>query len=389
MKRLLLALCALLCGLPVHSAVTQASSSGYLVTFKAAIKAPPAKVFAALPQVAAWWHPDHTYAGNSAGLSIEMRAGGCFCERWEGNSIEHARVLYVAREKALRLEGSLGPLQEMAVNGVMNFAMAPAGEDTALTFTYRVRGSADAGLDKTSATVDKVLGEQVQRLVRFVETGSPVPLPPPKPLEDQFFSSDGVRLRFVDEAKGVDPVILLHDQGTSIEPQWVETGIMRELVRQDIFRVVALDLRGHGRSDKAAEALGPENARDVLRLMDHLGISRAHVVGYGLGANIAAYLAAVHPERLVTITLAGGAHARGGPFAVTDEQMTRTPVPALGLIGSRDPAVGDLLSLRRVMPRLVRMISLDGETHASAPRNPEFVGAILYFLRYHPARLVQ
>jgi pimeloyl-ACP methyl ester carboxylesterase len=79
---------------------------------------------------------------------------------------------------------------------------------------------------------------------------------------------------------------------------------------------------------------------------------------------------------------------RGHGRSVTDEQMMAVKAPTLGLVGAKDPALRELVRLKARMPRLVRMVSLQDETHGSAPRNPEFVGAILYFLRYHPARLV-
>lgn len=378
---------------PALATLGKVTPSGYVVTVTAPVKARPRAVFAAMQQVGRWWSNEHTYSGNAGHMTLAFQAGGCFCERWNQNSIEHARVLYVDAEKfALRLEGGLGPLQEMAVNGIMDFRLAPRGDDTSLTFTYRVRGSADAGLDKTAAIVDRVLTEQVTRLVLFAETGSPVPLPPPEPPKDQFFNSNGVDIRYVEGASGADPVILLHDRGSSIEEQWIDTKVMPTLVHQAIFRVIAMDLRGHGKSGKAK--LDVEAARDVVRLMDHLKIPRAHIVGYGLGANIAAYLAVAHPDRMITMVLAGG--ARVAPtvqddlreLAVTDEQAKEVKTPALGLVGTGDPAMGDLLRLKAVMPRLARMVSLEGETHGTAPRNPEFVLAIQYFLRYHPARLV-
>jgi pimeloyl-ACP methyl ester carboxylesterase len=377
---------------PALAELGKVTPSGYLVTIKVPIKATPRATFIAIQQVGKWWSDDHTYSGHAGHMTLEYRAGGCFCERWNNNSIEHARVLYVERDKALRLQGSLGPLQQMAVNGIMDFKLAARGDDTSLTFTYRVRGSADDGLDKTAAVVDRVLTEQVTRLARYAETGSAVPLPPPQPLKDQFFTSEGVRIRYVEDADGSDPVILLHDRGSSIEEQWIDTKVMGTLVHQQIFRVIAMDLRGHGKSDKAK--LDAEAARDVVRLMDHLKIARAHVVGYGLGANIATYLSVAHPDRLVTMTLAGGAHVppTAGDdrreLAVTDEQMKAVKVPALGLVGTQDPALRELVQLKATMPRLGRMVSLEGETHGSAPRNPEFVVAIQYFLRYHPARLV-
>lgn len=378
---------------PALAALGTVTPSGYVVTINAPIKARPRAVFTALQQVGKWWSGEHTYSGNPGHMTIAFQAGGCFCERWNHNSIEHARVLYVDADKlALRLEGALGPLQEMAVNGIMDFRLEPRGDDTWLNFTYRVRGSPDAGLDKIASAVDRVLGEQVARLALFAETGSPVPLPPPEPPKDRFFSSNGVDIRYIEGASGADPVILLHDAGSSIEEQWIETKIMPTLVQQEIFRVIAMDLRGHGKSGKAK--LDVEAARDVVRLMDHLKIQRAHIVGYGLGANIAIYLAVAHPDRLITMVLAGGARVPPGApaelaeLAVTDQQAKAVKSPALGLIGTADPAMRDLLQLKAVMPRLARMVSIEGETHGSLPRHPEFVLAIQYFLRYHPARLV-
>lgn len=381
---------------PALATVSNVSPSGFLVTIKSTLRTSPKTAFTALQQVGGWWNGEHTFSGKAGAMTLEMRAGGCLCERWDGISVEHGRVIHVVREKAVRIEGALGPLQEMAVNGIMHFAMEAAGDDTTLTFTYRVRGSPEAGLDKMAGAVDRVMTEQLTRLVRFVETGAPVAVVPPPPLPDQYFSSNGVRLRYVEDGRGADPVVLLHDRGSSIEEQWIATGVMPALIRHGIFRVIALDLRGHGKSDKPQPAvIDAEMARDVERLMAHLSIRRAHVVGYGLGANIAARLSTLHPERFITMTLAGGAHVRAGGtddrqgLAVTDEQMRVVPVPTLGLLGTRDPALRDLVQLKSVMPRLVRMVSLEGFTHESAPRNPEFELAIQYFLRYHPGSLVK
>ncbi len=396
LARLLCAALLPLAAAPALAAVSNATPSGFLVTIKQTLRTSPKTAFTQLQQVGSWWNGEHTYSGKATAMTLELRAGGCFCERWDGSSVEHGRVIYVARDKAVRIEAALGPLQEMAVKGIMHFALEPAGDDTVVTLTYRVRGSPDAALDKLAATVDRVLAEQMTRFQRFVETGAPAPVAPPPPLADQFFSSDGVRLRYAEEGGGPDPVILLHDRGASIEEQWVATGIMPMLVSQGIFRVIALDLRGHGKSDKPQPAvIDAEMASDVERLMAHLGIRRAHVVGYGLGANIAARLSTMHPGRFITMTLAGGAHVRAGGtddrqgLAVTDEQMKAVPVPTLGLIGTRDPALRELLQLKSVMPRLVRMVSFEDFSHESTPRNPEFVLAIQYFLRYHPGSLVK
>jgi uncharacterized protein YndB with AHSA1/START domain len=159
---------ALGASLPLAAATSEVTPQSYLVTHRAEVAASPAAVYTALGQVGRWWNGQHTYSGRPENLTVDLRAGGCFCEHWDGNSVEHARVIYAARDKALRLEGGLGPLQDMAVTAIMNYAIASSDGKTTLTFTYRVRG-AEASLDKTAAIVDKVTGEQFGRLVAYLE----------------------------------------------------------------------------------------------------------------------------------------------------------------------------------------------------------------------------
>ena len=77
------------------------------------------------------------------------------------------------------------------------------------------------------------------------------------------------------------------------------------------FRVIALDLRGHGKSGKphATGEYGRQLALDVVRLLDHLRIAKSHIVGYSLGAHVTAQLLSLHPQRFLTATL-GGAPGR-------------------------------------------------------------------------------
>src|SRR5688572_2364514 len=97
-------------------------------------------------------------------------------------------------------------------------------------------------------------------------------------LEDFFFDSAGVAIRYVEAGTGA-PVVLVHGYTSDLEDQWIGTGVLPALAR--MHRVIAFDARGHGRSGKphAPAAYGPEMALDVVRLLDHLGIARAHVVG--------------------------------------------------------------------------------------------------------------
>lgn len=152
---------------------SQVSASGFLVTLRKEVRATPQQVYEAIGRVDKWWNGEHTYSGDAANLSLGLAAGDCFCERWNGNSVLHAQVIYVAKGSVVRLLGGLGPLQELAVNGVLTFATATADGKTVLKVTYRVSGSPAAGLDKLAQPVEGVLDEQSTRLVKFVEGGKP------------------------------------------------------------------------------------------------------------------------------------------------------------------------------------------------------------------------
>lgn len=125
---------------------------------------------------------------------------------------------------------------------------------------------------------------------------------------DRFFDSGGVRIRYVDTGAGT-PVVLVHGFTGTIERSWVNTGILPDLARD--HRVVALDLRGHGRSDKPHEPRAYDDiGTDVIRLLDHLRIEKSHIVGYSLGGIIAARLLVTHPERFASAVLGGAAYRR-------------------------------------------------------------------------------
>ena len=119
-----------------------------------------------------------------------------------------------------------------------------------------------------------------------------------------FFEHDGIRLFYSDEGRG-EPVILLHGFGVNGDLNWRLTGIAPRLRRD--FRVILLDQRGCGLSSKPqnAAAYGEEMAHDVVRLMDHLGIPKAHVAGYSLGGYVALKLAVLHPDRLLSVSCLG------------------------------------------------------------------------------------
>lgn len=126
--------------------------------------------------------------------------------------------------------------------------------------------------------------------------------------QDRFFDSGGVRIRYFDVGAGT-PVLLVHGFTASIEPAWIETGILPDLARD--HRVIAFDLRGHGKSGKPHDpAAYEEIGTDVLRLMDHLEVRQAHAVGYSLGGIILLKLLTTHPSRFLSAVLGGAAYRR-------------------------------------------------------------------------------
>jgi pimeloyl-ACP methyl ester carboxylesterase len=118
--------------------------------------------------------------------------------------------------------------------------------------------------------------------------------------QDQFFDSDRVKIRYVERGRG-EPIVLLHG-GTSNLESWITRGVLPNLEKD--FRVIAFDARGHGKSGKPrdAAAYGRQQALDVVRLLDHLKIKQAHIVGFSLGGSTVAQLLTLHPERFLTAT---------------------------------------------------------------------------------------
>jgi len=122
----------------------------------------------------------------------------------------------------------------------------------------------------------------------------------------QSFDSDGVRIAYLDEGDG-PPVLLIHGFASNSEVNWVGPGWVETLTKAG-YRAIALDNRGHGESEKLYDeaAYGaPLMAEDARRLLDHLGIEKAHVLGYSMGARIGAFLTARHPERVASLVLSG------------------------------------------------------------------------------------
>ncbi|MEM6702571.1 MAG: alpha/beta hydrolase [Acidobacteriota bacterium] len=135
--------------------------------------------------------------------------------------------------------------------------------------------------------------------------------------EESTFVSDGAKIRYIEAGQG-EPVVLIHGFTASAEANWVLPGIYNKLGED--FRVIAIDNRGHGKSDKPHDAgeYGDKMVNDVVALLDHLELEKAHVVGYSMGGLITMRLLALAPERVLSATV-GGAGWR--PPGVEDPLM--------------------------------------------------------------------
>ena len=252
------------------------------------------------------------------------------------------------------------------------------------------------------------------------------------------FRSGDLTLFYIDEApKGADrgePILLIHGFASNHTVNWVNTGWVQTLTA-DGRRVIALDNRGHGRS---AKPYRPEQyhtermAEDALRLLDHVGVERADIMGYSMGARITAFLAAAAPERARSALLGGlGIHLveggglptsiaeameapsldavsgamprmfrrfaemtggdlaalaaciRGSRQSATPEQIARIMAPVLVSVGTKDDIAGDPHALVRLLPN-GRALEIPGRDHNLAVGDKVHKAGVLEFLAARP-----
>jgi uncharacterized protein YndB with AHSA1/START domain len=159
----------------VEAEVVESTASGFTTKATTEIPAAPRAVYQALTaRVASWWDPEHTWSGAARNMTIDARAGGCFCEQLaNGGSVQHMTVVLAEPGKTLRMRGALGPLQEQAVVGTLTWTLTEVGSRTRVDMTYVVGGYMRGGLAPVAKLVDSVLATQVQRLKQYVESGRP------------------------------------------------------------------------------------------------------------------------------------------------------------------------------------------------------------------------
>lgn len=154
------------------AAVKEAAPNGFTIENEQVVAVDQATAWKALVgDVDRWWPKDHTWWGAESTLSIDARAGGCFCEigRDGKQQAQHMTVGFVDPGKTLRLLGGLGPLQGMGLSGAMEFRLSPAkGGGTRIVLYYRAGGYTPDDLSKFAALVDKVQGLQLGGLADYL-----------------------------------------------------------------------------------------------------------------------------------------------------------------------------------------------------------------------------
>ena len=243
------------------------------------------------------------------------------------------------------------------------------------------------------------------------------------------FDSDGVEIAY-DVAGDGDPILLVHGFASNTQINWVTTGWVK-LLTEAGYKVITIDNRGHGFSEKLYEPVlyeAPEMAEDSRRLLDHLGIEIADVLGYSMGARITAFLTINHPARVRSAMIAGmaanifkgvgnsdviadaleadsreqveqpmarafrifaeqtksdlkalAACMRAGRPAVAREALAGVDCPVLVIAGEIDDVAGPVEPLVDVIPNASGLV-LPGRDHMKAVGDMTFKRGVLEFL---------
>jgi uncharacterized protein YndB with AHSA1/START domain len=155
--------------LPVLAEVKDASPSGFTAENSVVVMTDPASAWQALVDgIDAWWPKDHTWWGKSGTLSIDARAGGCFCEKSGKQQAQHLQVVFVDPGKLLRLSGGLGPLQGLGLSGILEWRLVPVVGGTRITYWYRAGGYTPDDLRPLAIVVDQVQAQQLAGLAGYI-----------------------------------------------------------------------------------------------------------------------------------------------------------------------------------------------------------------------------
>ncbi|QGN54323.1 hypothetical protein [Novosphingobium sp. Gsoil 351] len=179
---------------PAAAEVVASSEAGFVTRATAEVPADPGATWQKLIAPQTWWNRAHTFSGDSANLYLDAQGGGCFCEKLplkdgapgaRAGSVAHMRVVYAEPGKALRMVGSLGPLQSEALTGTLTITLKPGGTGTRIVMEYIVGGYMRYKTAEIAPAVDNVLAEQLASLAAALgsvpDAAGPEAKPKPKP----------------------------------------------------------------------------------------------------------------------------------------------------------------------------------------------------------------
>lgn len=162
---------SLACTSSLRAEVKDVSPSGFTIENSQIVPVDATTAWKALVNdVGRWWPKDHTWWGDASKLSIQPRAGGCFCELNGEQQAWHMTVTFVDPDKTLRMTGGLGPLQGMGVDGALEWRFVPVEGGTKITLHYRAGGYTPDDLSKFVPVIDKVQGEQLGGLAGYLRS---------------------------------------------------------------------------------------------------------------------------------------------------------------------------------------------------------------------------
>lgn len=150
------------------------------------------------------------------------------------------------------------------------------------------------------------------------------------------FLSDGLEIAYDVHGDG-PPILLIHGFGSSGKVNWLDTGWV-DALRGAGYRAITVDNRGHGASRKLYDArlyFAHDMAEDARRLLDHLGVERCPVIGYSMGARIAAFLALAHPDRVDALVLGGMGMNLVSGLADSEEIIEALTAESLDMVAGR------------------------------------------------------
>lgn len=180
-----------------------------------------------------------------------------------------------------------------------------------------------------------------------------------QPKDGWFTTSDGIKIHYLTLGDKGSWVVLIHGYTGNAKGNWFDNGIAQALARN--HRVVALDNRNHGMSDKP-QLNGPGRAEDTIELMDHLHIEKAHIGGYSMGGAFTGVLLATHPERFIT------AHFGGSGIMETDPEWIAKLPPDHQGINPMEAELSHQLRIHHAMDN--GMSREEAEKLASTPPAP-------------------